>query len=583
MVRTWTLVAIIVVGLATFACFMTDNQNAGIKNARVLMVDNYDTKPEIKPGKHRFSDPKLAKQILSLLDVHQISQVTYAPGYQPFPPFDGLKIQNNYCEEHRAYLVNNTDGFFESKNLFCDYWPQHPLKSTVVPSFGVDVHPGIHIGLPKSTKEKEIYALKPDIHIFYTNRFMFQHRTLGRHFTCLSQASNHIPGHDALYRKDQVALHLSKYLKENENSSACLDHTKFFPKTWVLASEEQCVDFFKELSSSRYQQLKEERNIVFYKKTVGLHEGKGVFPLSSEEEKLLREEYQEGARCGQEEDKTLIQHSIHNPLLIEGRKFDFRVYMFVASTHPLIAFYHDGYMRLSLQEYDVNSENRGTFVTNTALSKSLFEIAEKNGTYNGQTAEELKANSYWFFDKFNDYMVRKGLTNDARWVENYLRPEMKRVMIHLLRATKKKLLRASTVSELYGIDLMMDEDLNLWFIEANAIPLTMGWTNDTTKFFNKMLRDQLDITMSLVKSRVKRVVTYVNNLTRAKKEWSMKGGEFKIKQLKAKRREFGQVVKNAFDPEFPPSSENGFQKIIDENLEDLERYSNLLNPADCII
>lgn len=36
-----------------------------------------------------------------------------------------------------------------------------------------------------------------------------------------------------------------------------------------------------------------------------------------------------------------------NPLLINNYKFDFKLYMLVASTDPLIIYYHDGYLRLA--------------------------------------------------------------------------------------------------------------------------------------------------------------------------------------------------------------------------------------------
>ncbi len=43
--------------------------------------------------------------------------------------------------------------------------------------------------------------------------------------------------------------------------------------------------------------------------------------------------------------RRLIQRYIPSPLLLEGRKFDLRVYMLVASYAPLTAYYHDGYVR----------------------------------------------------------------------------------------------------------------------------------------------------------------------------------------------------------------------------------------------
>lgn len=49
--------------------------------------------------------------------------------------------------------------------------------------------------------------------------------------------------------------------------------------------------------------------------------------------------------------KNQAQKYIDKPLLMDGKKFDFRVYMLIASMDPLIVLYHDGFLRRSLAEY----------------------------------------------------------------------------------------------------------------------------------------------------------------------------------------------------------------------------------------
>jgi len=55
---------------------------------------------------------------------------------------------------------------------------------------------------------------------------------------------------------------------------------------------------------------------------------------------------------------------IKNPLLLEGRKFDIRVFMLIANTSPYVVFYHKGYARLCLQKYSNLSEELVTHLTN---------------------------------------------------------------------------------------------------------------------------------------------------------------------------------------------------------------------------
>ena len=51
-----------------------------------------------------------------------------------------------------------------------------------------------------------------------------------------------------------------------------------------------------------------------------------------------------------------MQKYITNPYLLEGHKFDFRIYMLIASTNPLIVYYHDGFLKVSLHLFDANSK-----------------------------------------------------------------------------------------------------------------------------------------------------------------------------------------------------------------------------------
>ena len=67
--------------------------------------------------------------------------------------------------------------------------------------------------------------------------------------------------------------------------------------------------------------------------------------------------------------------------------------------------------------------------------------------------------------------------------------------------------------ELFGVDFMLDTDLGLWFIEANSTPAFDGYSEPMEEFIVKMLQDHAEIVHGLLKSRMKRIITYVNNLT----------------------------------------------------------------------
>lgn len=85
----------------------------------------------------------------------------------------------------------------------------------------------------------------------------------------------------------------------------------------------------------------------------GAHRARGLALLDEEEQTALNEKYAHGEKCGQFKASLVAQKYISNPLLLDKQnKFDFRIYMLIASVNPLIVYYHDGFLRVSLSTYD---------------------------------------------------------------------------------------------------------------------------------------------------------------------------------------------------------------------------------------
>ena len=467
-------------------------------------------------------------------------------------------------------------------NFVTDYPLKSIMRRKIIPSLGTDMYPefGNHMGNSEYRSFK--YELGVEAMYFY-NSFMILYRNVGTQFSCLSQMSNHIPGHESLYQKDFAAESVVKYAENYKAKPQCFSFDKFFPETWVLYNKKQCRDFFALFNSEQYQELKKERNIVYIRKVgADLHKGLGVQPVNEEEEQELRATYKNGERCGRVSQNYIIQNFIYNPLLINGHKFDFRVYMLIASTNPMMVYYHDGFLRLSLHKYDTKAENKGVFLTNTALSAGLFKYAKENGDYEGKSEEELRNFQTWLFEEFQAYLIQQGIVTDPNWLDNYLRPELKKAMIHLIRMSQEPFMKDSTLYELQGVDFMMDANLNLWFIEANARPSLQGGVQKRKDFMKALIADHYEIVAGLLRSRIKRIINFVNKLARnggVQKDFT--DGGIYIEDIEQRRAEFSELLKNHFEPEFTPSLENEFSIIIDENQYGSERYMGLLE-QDCL-
>jgi len=254
--------------------------------------------------------------------------------------------------------------------------------------------------------------------------------------------------------------------------------------------------------------------------------------------------------------------------------------MLIASTNPVIAYYHNGFLRVSLHKYDVNSNEKSVLLTNTHLSKKFFNIAATEGSYNGLNEQQLKDFQMWTLEDLQGYLLEQGLVTDNNWLENHFRPEFKRAMIHLIRMSQEPFLKRSQIFELYGVDFMLDDNLDLWYIETNSGPSLLASSDYKEKFITNMLIDKFEVVIGLLRSRMKRVIDYLNTIE-ASETLELPSGYFSIRNLEEKRREFKKLTKNYFEPEFMPKSGNGFEMIINENLSGTERYFDLIS-EECL-
>jgi hypothetical protein len=547
----------------------------------VLFYSSSSKSSLINRSPYRFDNPVLAYHILKKLDrFDPVEDSYYNTMVEPQNFYDtvylGLISDPDYCDVVRGYFVDHPETLFYEKNFFSDYFPES-LSRRVIRQIGNDLQPQMSDYLPAEAKETPQVKFKPNINIYFVNINFHIYQHLGKNFGCLPQAYNHIPGIGTLSRKDLSAMSWKEYAKNFTNKPECVDTEKFFPETYHLDNEKDCIAFFSYIFTDEYRTEKGRETIVFIRKFgLGAHKGSGVQPVDEDEEKRLIVTYEKGRACGELMDSVIIERYIQNPLLLDGHKFDFRIYMLIASTNPLILYYHDGFLRLSLWEYDVNSKEKGVHLTNTEISKKLFE----KGNYNGMSEQELRNYQMWNFTKLQSHLLKNNKIDDGNWINNYLRPAFKKAMIQIVRMSQDTYLKRSTVWELFGADFMLDNDLNLWFIECNSSPVLKGTSDEKEKFLTKMVADTFEVVMAYVRSRMKRVIEYVNRMTRAHATENKFLDGVYIPNVELKVKEFEEITKNYLEPEFHLGRDNSFTKIIDENLSGPERYAGLV-PATC--
>ena len=174
-----------------------------------------------------------------------------------------------------------------------------------------------------------------------------------------------VPGAYKMGNKDELVEFAKDYAAYFEGREHCYTPWDYIPKTYLMADPDDCQEIIGILSKQTTDEIK-----YMGKESRGVHRGKGISLMTLDAIETILEEYENGQKCKQKrKDTYIIQKYIPSPLLIKGRKMDFRCFMVLASMDPLIVFYQDGIVRLASDEFDEHSTDITAHLTNLSVSK----------------------------------------------------------------------------------------------------------------------------------------------------------------------------------------------------------------------
>lgn len=179
-------------------------------------------------------------------------------------------------------------------------------------------------------------------HVFWTDNSVSQERVMRMR---PMQRINHFPGMLELARKAGTARNLNRMLK------AFPHEYKIFPATWMLPAD--LVDFKAQFNG--------RKNKTFIVKPSRGCQGKDILLTRSMEGINLHENY-------------IAQRYLHRPYLLDGFKFDLRLYVLITCVEPLRVYvYREGMVRLCTHKYGPvkanNLEDQCMHLTNYAINK----------------------------------------------------------------------------------------------------------------------------------------------------------------------------------------------------------------------
>ena len=254
------------------------------------------------------------------------------------------------------------------------------------------------------------------------------------------QKINHFPGMSEICRKDLLARNMNRLWKQFPKDYA------IFPRTWCLPA-----DF------GDYQSFcRTKKNKTFILKPDSGSQGKGIFLTKSPKE----------IKPGED---LICQQYISKPFLIDGLKFDLRIYVLVTSCDPLRIFvFNDGLGRFSTIRYvepnGSNLENVYMHLTNYAIQRTSDEFVRDEET---GSKRRLSMINKWFKDNGYD-TVKIWASIDDAIIKTLVsaHPTIK----HNYRTCFPNHVRGSACFEILGFDVLLDHKLKPWVLEVNHSP-----------------------------------------------------------------------------------------------------------------
>lgn len=284
-------------------------------------------------------------------------------------------------------------------------------------------------------------------------------RTIREH-----QKLNHFPGSFQIGRKDRLWRNLSRM-----QSRFGKKEFSFFPQSFILPQDAKLLRKAWE-SSSR------QKWIV---KPPASARGIGIQVIHKWSQLPKRR-------------PLLVQRYLHKPYLISGSKFDLRIYVYVTSYYPLrVYLFSDGLVRFASCKYSPSMKS----LSNKFMHLTNYSVNKKNAEYQANADETACQGHKWALKALWSYLSQKGVNSDAIWEK--IKDAVVKTIIssepYVTNLLKMYVRCPYSCHELFGFDIMLDENLKPWVLEVNISPSLHSSSPLDISIKGQMIRDLLNL------------------------------------------------------------------------------------------
>ncbi|KAK3243678.1 hypothetical protein CYMTET_46683 [Cymbomonas tetramitiformis] len=302
------------------------------------------------------------------------------------------------------------------------------------------------------------------------------------------QVMNHYPTIKELTRKDLLKRHLMRAASMHATGRHALIFD-LMPTTFTLPKDYVAfVDAFSKAADGDEEKKGggDCGGNVWIMKPIGLSRGRGIYLVDD----IAAVDYAE---------PMIVQRYLCNPLLVDGFKFDLRLYVVVTSISPLEAFLcQEGFARFATQRYTLDKAeigNKFIHLTNSSIQKEQEDMdpndlpaplrseSEINGCARGCPAfleggsKCSLARLWWWLQQ------EGGIDTEALW------SRISDVVLRSLFVVEEPISHQVNSFELLGFDVMIDTELKPWLVEVNSSPSLATDTELDVEVKGSMLRD----------------------------------------------------------------------------------------------
>ncbi|XP_025104519.1 tubulin polyglutamylase TTLL5-like isoform X3 [Pomacea canaliculata] len=284
----------------------------------------------------------------------------------------------------------------------------------------------------------EVHPNSQDFNLMWTNAHLkpFTLRLLTEF-----QKINHFPRSYELTRKDRLFKNIQR-MQQIKGAR----HFDFVPQSYVLPTEYQdfCTYFLKDRGP-------------WIVKPVASSRGRGVFLVNHPDQVPLDE-------------NLIVCRYIDNPLVIDGFKFDIRLYVAVTCYDPLVIYlYEEGLTRFATVKYEKSFRH----LRNQCMHLTNYSINKKSRDYvkNDDPDVEDYGNK-WSMGAMLRYLRSLGKDTTALMmkIEDAVIKTILSVELSIATACKMFMPFRGNCFELYGFDILVDESFKPWVLEVNLSP-----------------------------------------------------------------------------------------------------------------